>query len=194
MPLGDSQLAALIDGKLGTLSVNPPSTNFPVGKGYRLNLVKSSTELNSILAQSPKFEIAAAVVSSSAAGISGQNTLWVLKHLLVFFCMLIQCSAGTNTAAAGNAAGNTANNVPASATVGTTAGLVGTTSPLNPQATTGAALSLNARFSAAALAVVGAIAFTLWKHIWTVQKLDWTLSLVYLWGLLLIYVDLYLSA
>ncbi|KAG8745713.1 hypothetical protein FRC10_007193 [Ceratobasidium sp. 414] len=53
----DQQLIATVDGTIGKTDVPAPSGGFPVGKGFRINLVKSTTELNTILAQSPEFEI-----------------------------------------------------------------------------------------------------------------------------------------
>ncbi|KAG8696280.1 hypothetical protein FRC08_007261 [Ceratobasidium sp. 394] len=53
----DQQLIATVDGATGKTDVPAPSGGFPPGKGFRVNLVKSTTELNTILAQSPEFEI-----------------------------------------------------------------------------------------------------------------------------------------
>ena len=51
-------LAALVDGSLGSTTVNPPSAGWPSpGTGYVLNFVSEVTNLNAILAQSPPFEI-----------------------------------------------------------------------------------------------------------------------------------------
>ncbi|QRV76555.1 GPI-anchored small secreted protein [Ceratobasidium sp. AG-Ba] len=61
----DQQLIATTDGTTGKTSVPAPSGGFPVGKGFRVNLVKSPTEMNTILAQSPEFEIVSGVSTSS---------------------------------------------------------------------------------------------------------------------------------
>jgi hypothetical protein len=51
-------LAALVDGSLGSTTVNPPSAGWPSpGTDYVLNFVSEVTNLNAILAQSPPFEI-----------------------------------------------------------------------------------------------------------------------------------------
>lgn len=48
-------------------SVNPPSGGWPVGPNFRVNLVKSVNEQNTIYAQSDEFTIEAASSSSSSA-------------------------------------------------------------------------------------------------------------------------------
>ncbi|KAI9467333.1 hypothetical protein BJY52DRAFT_1220048 [Lactarius psammicola] len=50
-------LAALVDGTLGRFTVSPPSTGFPTGTGFRVNLVQDSQNLNTIYAQSEQFSI-----------------------------------------------------------------------------------------------------------------------------------------
>jgi len=67
----NQELSALVDGTLGTLSVNPPSTGFPVGDSFRLNLVKSTEEQTTIYAQSPEFSIRP---SNSSSSVSGSST------------------------------------------------------------------------------------------------------------------------
>ncbi|KAI0306866.1 hypothetical protein B0F90DRAFT_1622260 [Multifurca ochricompacta] len=57
MPLGSQVLAALVDGTLDTFTVSPPSTGYPTGTGFRVNLVVDSEHLDSILAQSQQFSI-----------------------------------------------------------------------------------------------------------------------------------------
>jgi hypothetical protein len=61
------QLQALVDGTLGKISVNPPSTGFPIGTGFRLNLVKDTENLNTIFAQSDKFNIITPPASKSSS-------------------------------------------------------------------------------------------------------------------------------
>jgi hypothetical protein len=79
LPKDNLQLAALVDGTQGKFSVNPPSTDFPVGKGFRLNLVKDSENVNTILAQSDQFDIVLSPASSSSVSA-------VLTTPLVFRC------------------------------------------------------------------------------------------------------------
>ena len=69
-------LAALVDGSLGTTNVNPPSGGWKTGKGFQVNLVKDAEDLNTILAQSPQFEITNPVSSTaSVTATSGSGTL-----------------------------------------------------------------------------------------------------------------------
>ncbi|KAF8204806.1 GPI-anchored small secreted protein [Pholiota molesta] len=60
-------LAALVDGTLGTTKLNPPSGGWPTGAGFRVNLVQDDTDLNTILAQSPTFNITQANVTTTAS-------------------------------------------------------------------------------------------------------------------------------
>ena len=50
-------LAALVDGTLGRVALNPPAGGWPTGSSFRLNLVQDNQNLNSILAQSQEFSI-----------------------------------------------------------------------------------------------------------------------------------------
>ena len=61
-------LAALVDGTLGKVNLNPPSGGWTVGSGFRVNLVANDTQLNTILAQSPTFNITASTSTSSTTG------------------------------------------------------------------------------------------------------------------------------
>ncbi|KAH8094803.1 hypothetical protein BXZ70DRAFT_946151 [Cristinia sonorae] len=59
-------LVALVDGtKDNSLTVNPPSGGWVAGSGYQVNLVKSTEELNTILAQSGDFSITSGTGSST---------------------------------------------------------------------------------------------------------------------------------
>ncbi|KIK04653.1 hypothetical protein K443DRAFT_675671 [Laccaria amethystina LaAM-08-1] len=74
----DQVLAALVDGTLPNTTVNPPSGGWPTpGGGYRVNLVQDATDLNTILAQSPEFNITQpnSTSSSTATGTSTGTTL-----------------------------------------------------------------------------------------------------------------------
>lgn len=64
-----------------SLAVAAPSGGFPTGSGFRINLVKSANEVDTILAQSDNFVIAAgsgtgssASGSTVTAGASGSTT------------------------------------------------------------------------------------------------------------------------
>ncbi|OCH92162.1 hypothetical protein OBBRIDRAFT_470023 [Obba rivulosa] len=63
-------LAALVDGSLGQMTVNPPSGGWQTGTGFRVNLVKDANDLDSILAQSDQFAITVASSSSSSGASS----------------------------------------------------------------------------------------------------------------------------
>jgi Kre9/KNH-like N-terminal Ig-like domain len=64
-------LADSIDGTKGSLSV---SMTLPTGSGFQVNLVKSSQDLNTILAQSAQFNITSAGGSSSVVVSTGSGT------------------------------------------------------------------------------------------------------------------------
>lgn len=57
MPINNQVLSAQVDGTLLTTMLNPPSAGWPVGENFRINLVKSPEELDTILAQSSEFDI-----------------------------------------------------------------------------------------------------------------------------------------
>jgi hypothetical protein len=60
-------LSALVDGTLQNTTLNPPNGGWPTGKSFRLNFVRDSENLNSILAQSSEFDIVAPSGSISSA-------------------------------------------------------------------------------------------------------------------------------
>ncbi|KAH9062288.1 hypothetical protein EDB87DRAFT_335143 [Lactarius vividus] len=60
-------LAALVDGNLGKFTVSPPSTGFPTGTGFQVNLVQDSQNLNTIYAQSQQFAIVQATTTTSSS-------------------------------------------------------------------------------------------------------------------------------
>jgi len=71
-------LAALVNGDDGTTQVNPPSTGWPQGTGFQVNIVEDAQHLNSILAQSEQFSILPPKSSSASASTTGltiSNTL-----------------------------------------------------------------------------------------------------------------------
>ena len=67
LPVNNQQLIATVPGSTGTIEVPAPSGGFPVGTGFRVNMVKSPTELTTILAQSPEFEIVSGTPSSTGS-------------------------------------------------------------------------------------------------------------------------------
>ncbi|KAI1786654.1 hypothetical protein LXA43DRAFT_1032768 [Ganoderma leucocontextum] len=69
-PATSQVLDALVDGTLGNITVNPPSGGWKAGKGFRVNFVKDSQDLNSILAQSPQFDITASTSSTFSTSVS----------------------------------------------------------------------------------------------------------------------------
>ncbi|KAJ2931708.1 hypothetical protein H1R20_g5529, partial [Candolleomyces eurysporus] len=68
-------LAALVDGSLGNTTLNPPSAGWPSpGTGYVLRMVAEATNINSILAQSPSFEIELSTVIPSSTRTQGGSS------------------------------------------------------------------------------------------------------------------------
>jgi len=61
-------LAALVDGTLGKVNLNPPSGGWPTGSGFRVNLVANDTQLDTILAQSQTFNITAPSSTGATTG------------------------------------------------------------------------------------------------------------------------------
>ncbi|KAF4575097.1 hypothetical protein EYR36_006453 [Pleurotus pulmonarius] len=57
MPQNNQILAALVDGTLGQIRLNPPNGGWPTGKAFRLNFCRDSQSLEAILAQSNQFDI-----------------------------------------------------------------------------------------------------------------------------------------
>ncbi|KAF9491353.1 hypothetical protein BDN71DRAFT_1452956 [Pleurotus eryngii] len=57
MPQNNQILAALVDGTLEQIRLNPPNGGWPTGKGFRLNFCRDSQSLEAILAQSNQFDI-----------------------------------------------------------------------------------------------------------------------------------------
>jgi hypothetical protein len=86
-PTNPLQLQALVDGTLGTIQVNAPSTFFPVGSNFRINMVKDTENLNTILAQSPQFDIVAAPAASSVAHTSTTGSVLFYVIGIRFFTL-----------------------------------------------------------------------------------------------------------
>jgi hypothetical protein len=63
-------LEALVDGTLGQMSINAPSTGFPVGSAFQVNMVSSTPGQSTIYAQSPQFNITKSAAASSAGASS----------------------------------------------------------------------------------------------------------------------------
>ncbi|EIN10879.1 hypothetical protein PUNSTDRAFT_63770 [Punctularia strigosozonata HHB-11173 SS5] len=83
MPQNNQILDALVQGSSKSINVNPPSGGFPVGKGFRVNLVKDTDDLSTIYAQSDEFSIvqSSSTLSStttaqlsSASGVAASTT------------------------------------------------------------------------------------------------------------------------
>ncbi|KAI4520613.1 hypothetical protein K525DRAFT_203276 [Schizophyllum commune Loenen D] len=79
MPDNNQMLAAEVDSSLGETTVNAPSGGWPTGGSFRVNFVKNTTELNTILAQSDEFDIkedtsSSSSSSSSSASATGSKT------------------------------------------------------------------------------------------------------------------------
>ena len=74
MPDNNQMLAAEVDSSLGETTVNAPSGGWPTGGSFRVNFVKNTTELNTILAQSDEFDIKEDTSSSSSSSSSASST------------------------------------------------------------------------------------------------------------------------
>ncbi|CAE6419034.1 unnamed protein product [Rhizoctonia solani] len=67
LPVNNQQLIATVPGSTGTIEVPAPSGGFPVGKGFRVNMVQSPQNVTTILAQSPEFEIVSGTGTSTTS-------------------------------------------------------------------------------------------------------------------------------
>lgn len=68
LPINNQILVDSVDASSqSSLSIDAPSGGYPVGGTYRVNLVKSPSEVNTIFAQSDEFDISEEVASSSSA-------------------------------------------------------------------------------------------------------------------------------
>lgn len=78
--MNNQLLADAVDGTSGnSISVSPPAgQSFPVGSGFRVNFIKSATDVNTIYAQSSEFTITQGsvitVLSESATALTGTVT------------------------------------------------------------------------------------------------------------------------
>lgn len=68
--MNNQLLADAVDGTSGnSISVSPPAgQTFPVGSGFRINFVKSATDVNTIYAQSSEFAITQGSVITASSG------------------------------------------------------------------------------------------------------------------------------
>ena len=76
-------LAALVDGTLGKVNLNPPSGGWTVGSGFRVNLVKDANDLSTIYAQSLQFNITQGSASASS-GVSASASSPASKRCVYF--------------------------------------------------------------------------------------------------------------
>ncbi|KAG6336541.1 hypothetical protein ID866_2563 [Astraeus odoratus] len=74
MPLNNQVLNALVDGTLGVIECNPPSGGWPVGDGFRVNLAQDAQHLDSLLAQSDEFSIAASSSTGSVMSMTSTQS------------------------------------------------------------------------------------------------------------------------
>lgn len=73
-PNYQQQLVALVDSSAGSVACNAPSTGWPTGEGYQVNIVASAQQLDTILAQSDQFTFHA------ASSVSGSSTVSVSSN------------------------------------------------------------------------------------------------------------------
>ncbi|CAE7116192.1 unnamed protein product [Rhizoctonia solani] len=95
LPVNNQQLIATVPGSTGTIEVPAPSGGFPVGKGFRVNMVKSPTDVTTILAQSPEFEIVSGTGTSS-------GTLSATSSISRSIVVVTPTSAATTPTTAGD--------------------------------------------------------------------------------------------
>lgn len=77
LPSGQEVLVALVNGTDNSITVSPPSAGWPVGYGFRVNLVQDAQNLNTLLAQSDQFNITengTPTSTSSSASSTGSST------------------------------------------------------------------------------------------------------------------------
>jgi hypothetical protein len=76
MPSGSEILIATVNGDTGSIGVPAPSGGFPVGKGFQVNFVNSTQQLNTILAQSNQFAITQSNTTTASTS-APTNALYV---------------------------------------------------------------------------------------------------------------------
>eukprot|EP01099_Mayorella_cantabrigiensis_P007145 TRINITY_DN6205_c0_g1_i1.p1 TRINITY_DN6205_c0_g1~~TRINITY_DN6205_c0_g1_i1.p1 ORF type:complete len:199 (+),score=8.37 TRINITY_DN6205_c0_g1_i1:123-719(+) len=77
LPVNNQQLIATVPGSIGTIDVPAPSGGFPVGTNFQVNLVQSTTNVSTIYAQSPRFDIVTgtSTVSGTSTVVSGSVSM-----------------------------------------------------------------------------------------------------------------------
>jgi hypothetical protein len=71
LPINNQLLATSVDGTLLSIAVSPTNGQvFPVGSGFRVNFVKSASDMDTIYAQSSQFPIA-----SGGQGVTNTSSL-----------------------------------------------------------------------------------------------------------------------
>jgi len=68
-------LAALVDGTIGTSTLNPPSGGWITGTNFRLNLVRDTNSLSTIYAQSVNFSITQGNGTTSSATVPASTVI-----------------------------------------------------------------------------------------------------------------------
>ncbi|KAK7060463.1 hypothetical protein VNI00_001228 [Paramarasmius palmivorus] len=80
LPRNNVLLKAIVDGNTGRATIDPPNGGWPSGKIFRVNLCKNENSPESILAQSPEFEIVSGNSVSSTPPRSSVSTISVQTH------------------------------------------------------------------------------------------------------------------
>ncbi|THH16443.1 hypothetical protein EW146_g4209 [Bondarzewia mesenterica] len=70
----DEVLKAFVDGTTGNQTVSAPSGGFPVGQGFRVNIVQDTTHTSTIYAQSSEFAITQSNSSVSSASSTASSS------------------------------------------------------------------------------------------------------------------------
>ncbi|KAL5508387.1 hypothetical protein ACEPAH_6006 [Sanghuangporus vaninii] len=127
LPENNQLLAAFVDATSATsVSIDAPSGGFNVGGSYRVNLVKSQDDLDTIYAQSDEFDITAGTSSATDSTVSSGS------------------ATSSGSAATTGSATRTSLTVSSSATVTDASA---SSSDSSPTSTTNAAQSHKAQFS-----------------------------------------------
>ncbi|KIJ56765.1 hypothetical protein M422DRAFT_22914 [Sphaerobolus stellatus SS14] len=101
-------LAGNVDGTKGSITI---TASVPTGGSYRVNIVKDLQDVNTILAQSPQFDISSS--GSSGAGSSGSSSSTQSGQVTV----TVTPSSTTPPSATKSTASSASNSVPSTTTV-----------------------------------------------------------------------------
>ncbi|KAF8631601.1 hypothetical protein AX15_002349 [Amanita polypyramis BW_CC] len=102
-------LAALVVGTLGTTALNPPSGGWPLGNGFRVNLVKDTEDLNTIYAQSDEFSIMPPQNTSSYSMTTISSSPIIQPTNSATFTIATTAASGSSSSASTNSSSGSSN-------------------------------------------------------------------------------------